>query len=365
MTQFNLPTSVPVPGRGASANPGNRFETLHYELEPDDLGEDSPSPRTEYLIDSSRSFIAYNDSPDVGFSASINPYRGCEHGCIYCYARPTHEYLGFSAGLDFETRILVKPDAPNLLRAELCAPGWQPQVLGISGVTDCYQPIERHLRVTRRCLEVLEEFRNPLVIITKSKLVTRDVDVLARLAEHRLAGVFVSITSLDASLSRTLEPRASLPTQRLDAVKMLAEAGIPTGVLVAPVIPGLTDHLLPSILSESAANGARFASYVMLRLPLGVAPLFERWLEQHFPDSKEKVLGRIRDLRGGQLNDPRFGARMRGEGILADSVKALFQMGCRRAGVTGRMPELATESFRNPPRPATNALSINPAASRK
>jgi DNA repair photolyase len=341
-------SAPPIRGRGASGNLANRFESLRYEVDVDDEGEEQPHPATEYLVDRSRSLIASNDSPDVGFSASINPYRGCEHGCIYCYARPTHEYLSFSAGLDFETKILVKEDAPELLRAELAAHRWKPQTLGISGVTDCYQPIERRLQLTRRCLEVLAEFRNPALIVTKSKLVTRDLDLLKELALHKAVAVCLSVTSLDDSLSRKLEPRAARPEARLEAVRILADAGIPTGVLVAPIIPGLTEHMSPAILAAAAQAGASFASCVMLRLPFAVAPLFEAWLDQHYPDAKEKVLGRIRDMRGGRLNDPRFNVRMRGEGKLAENTYAIFRMGCIKAGIAKRFPHLSTASFRSP-----------------
>jgi DNA repair photolyase len=341
-------SALPIRGRGASANLPNRFERLHYEAEIEDEVEEKPHPATEYLVDSSRSIIAYNDSPDVGFSASINPYRGCEHGCIYCYARPSHEYLGLSAGLDFETKIFVKRKAPELLRAELASNRWKPQVLGISGVTDCYQPIERRLQLTRRCLEVLVEYRNPAVIITKSKLVTRDIDMLGELARHKAAAVCISITSLDDALSRKLEQRAARPEARLEALRTLAAAGIPSGVLVAPIIPGLTEHMSPDILVAAAQAGASFAGCVMLRLPHAVAPLFENWLGQHFPDAKEKVLGRIRAVRGGQLNDSRFGVRMRGEGTLAESIHAIFRIGCRKAGIIGRFPQLSTASFQVP-----------------
>src|SRR5262249_29963864 len=250
---------------------------LHYERD-QEADPEGPAPATQFFRDSSRTIIARNDSPDVGFDASINPYRGCEHGCTYCYARPTHEYLGFSAGLDFETKIMVKEDAPELLRRELAAPRYQPKPLALSGVTDPYQPIERRLQLTRRCLEVLVEFRNPVVIVTKNHLVTRDADLLGELATRRAVAVFVSVTTLDADLARILEPRASSPPGRLDAVKELAELGIPVGVLVAPVIPGLTDHELPSILKAVASAGAISAGYVMLRLPHAVAVLFEQWL---------------------------------------------------------------------------------------
>jgi DNA repair photolyase len=338
----------PLHGRGASDNPPNRFERLHYELDGDETDPEQPAPTTHYLKDTTRTIIAYNDSPDVGFAASINPYRGCEHGCAYCYARPTHEFLGFSAGLDFETKILVKEDAPELLRRELSSPRWQPQTVAVSGVTDCYQPIERRLQLTRRCLEVFAEFRNPVAIVTKSRLVTRDLDVLVELARHEAAAVFLSVTSLDSALARTLEPRATQPVGRLAAIEELAHAGVPVGVMVAPIIPGLNDHELPAILTAAAQAGARFASYVLLRLPLAVAPLFERWLEQHAPEKKEKVLDRVRALRDGKLNDPRFGERMRGRGPLAQAIKDLFKLGCRKAGFTGGGPELSTAAFRRP-----------------
>jgi DNA repair photolyase len=338
----------PVRGRGAADNPANRFDRLHYEPDPDLDPAEQPAPRTQFFRDATHSIIATNDSPDVGFSASINPYRGCENGCIYCYARPTHEYLGFSAGLDFETRIVVKEDAPELLRRELSSAKWVPQVLGLSGVTDPYQPVERRLRLTRGCLEVLAEFRNPVAVITKNHLVARDADLLADLAGHGAAAVFLSITTLDGELARVLEPRATQPAGRLAALDELCRAGVPVGVLVAPVIPGLNDHEIPSVLEAAARAGARFAGYVVLRLPHGVADLFTAWLERNFPDRKEKVLGRIRDLRGGRLNEPRFGHRMRGEGLLARQIKALFALGCRRARIDGRGPELSAAAFRRP-----------------
>ncbi|HEV3080023.1 MAG TPA: PA0069 family radical SAM protein [Gemmataceae bacterium] len=335
-------------GRGVSINPPNRFERLRYEAELEDEVQDQPGPRTQFLKDTSRSIIATNDSPDVGFSASINPYRGCEHGCAYCYARPTHEYLGFSAGLDFESKILVKEDAPALLRRELAAPRWPPQVLGISGVTDPYQPVERRLQLTRRCLEVLAEFRNPVAIITKNHLVTRDLDILAELARHDAVVVFLSVTTLDGELGRTLEPRASQPSGRLAAIEELSRAGVPVGVMVAPIIPGLTDHEMPAILAAAAQAGARFAGYTMLRLPLAVAPIFEQWLSQNVPEKKDKVLARLREIRSGKLNDPRFGSRMRGEGLLAETIKDLFTMARKRAGIGARDLNLSTAEFRRP-----------------
>jgi DNA repair photolyase len=342
---------APLRGRGASHNPPNRFEEIRCE--PDDDISDIPpdersAPQTRFLRDASRSIISYNDSPDVGFDASFNPYRGCEHGCIYCFARPTHEYLGLSAGLDFETRILVKEDAPELLRAELAARKWKPQVLGVSGVTDPYQPIERKLSLTRRCLEVVVDFMNPLSIITKNHLVSRDVDLLARLAAHDAALVCVSVTTLDPHLARVMEPRASSPERRLEAIAALHEAGIPVCVLVAPVIPGLNDHEVPGIVCAAARAGARYAGYVALRLPHGLKELFERWLEQHFPERRGKVLNRLRSMRGGELYRAEFGKRMRGEGAFADEIAQLFAIACRRAGLEAKRPTLSTASFQTP-----------------
>jgi DNA repair photolyase len=338
----------PIRGRGAAENLPNRFERVRYEADPETPDAERPAPTTQFFKDVSRSIIATNDSPDVGFDASINPYRGCEHGCIYCYARPTHEYLGMSAGLDFETKIMVKEHAPDLLRRELSSPKWRPQVLGFSGVTDPYQPIEARLKLTRRCLEVLAEFRNPVAVITKNHLVTRDVDLLGRLAEHEAAVVFVSLTTLDGHLARLMEPRTSQPQGRLTAIRELSRAGIPTGVLTAPIISGLNDHEIPALLEAAADAGAKYAGYVLLRLPFGVAPLFEEWLGQHFPDKKDKVLGRIRDLRGGELNDARFGTRMKGEGVLADTIRDFFRLASRAAGIERRGPDLKTASFRRP-----------------
>jgi DNA repair photolyase len=340
--------AVPIRGRGAADNPPNRFIPLQYVREPDCEAEDGPAPVTQFLRDNTRSIIAHNDSPDVGFEVSINPYRGCEHGCIYCYARPTHEFLGFSAGLDFETKIVVKEDAPELLRRELASPRWQPKVLGVSGVTDPYQPVERHLKLTRRCLKVLLEFRNPVALITKNQLVTRDLDLLGELAGHQAATVFLSVTTLDRDLCRVMEPRTTRPAGRLAAIQALAKGGVPVGVLVAPVIPGLTDHELPSIVAAAVEAGARFAGYVVLRLPYAVSPLFEQWLARHRPASKDKVLNRIRETRGGRLNDARFGSRMRGEGVWAEQIKALFALACRKAGIQGRSPSLSTAAFRRP-----------------
>ena len=339
---------IPIRGRGASHNPPNRFEKLHVEVEPipSDPDDSDPWTNTQYFRDHARSILARNDSPDIPFNVSINCYRGCSHGCIYCYARPNHEFLGFSAGLDFETRIMVKEDAPELLRRELSSPRWRPEVIAMSGVTDPYQPVERKLELTRGCLEILAEARNPVGIVTKNHLVTRDVDLLSELARHGAALVFLSITTLDPKLQRVMEPRTSIPARRLDAIRELADAGIPTGVMVAPVIPGLTDHEMPAILEAAAGAGARSAGYVPLRLPFAVKDLFEQWLEQHFPDRKNKVLNRVRELRGGRLNDAQFHGRMQGEGIWATHLKQVFKTTCRRLGMNERSLTLSTEGFR-------------------
>ncbi|HCU25496.1 MAG TPA: radical SAM protein [Deltaproteobacteria bacterium] len=335
-------------GRGTSDNPQNRFEKLSWEDDPETVDSDAPGPATEFFRDVSRSLIVTNDSPDIPFEASLNPYRGCEHGCIYCYARPYHEYLGFSSGLDFESKIMVKLEAPALLRKELSSPRWKPKVLAMSGVTDCYQPIERKLKITRGCLEVLAEFRNPVGIITKNHLVTRDIDLLRELARHDAVVVNISVTTLDTELARILEPRAASPKHRLEAIEKLAQAGIPVRVMAAPVIPALNDSELPAILAAAARAGAQDAGYTLLRLPHAVKDLFAAWLERHFPDRKQKILHRLEALRGGKLNDPRFGSRMRGEGAFAEQIEQLFLMGCKRAGFRGRERPLSTAAFRRP-----------------
>lgn len=511
---------LPLHGRGTSSNPTNRFVRLAYEPDPDIDPEDRPAPATQFFRDTSRSLITYNDSPDIPFSASINVYRGCEHGCVYClsgdtfilmgdgtprrldevrvgdeiygtqrngwyrryvktrvlanwtvtkpayrirlengtcliagedhrfltergwkyvkgkeqgdgrrphltinnklmgtgafslqpektldykkgyshpkcniegfavktsaklrvtaieslgfdlplfdittgtrdfiangvvshncYARPYHEYLGFSAGLDFETKIMVKENAPELLREELASPKWKPQWLSLSGVTDPYQPIERKLQLTRRCLQVLAEFRNPAGLVTKNHLVSRDIDILQELARYNAVAVFVSLTTLDNELRQKMEPRASHAQARLAAIAELARAGIPVGVMVAPVIPGLTDHEMPALLDAAAQAGAKHAGFVPLRLPHGLRDLFGEWLELHFPEHKDKVLGRIRDLRGGKLNETEFGQRMRGQGIFADMMQQLFENACRKNGINQERLVLSTEHFRRP-----------------
>src|SRR4026209_1056920 len=339
-----------IRGRGASWSPANRFERLHIDVNDFDVVDTDPDeserPRraTQYFRDGTKSIITRNTSPDVGFETSLNPYRGCEHGCIYCYARPTHEYLGFSAGLDFESKIMVKTSAPDLLRAERESPRRQPQTLVLSGVTDPYQPVERKLRVTRGCLEVHAKFRNPVAIITKNRLVTRDIDLLCDLAAHNAVAVNISVTSLDSDLQRVLEPRTSSPQARLETIRRLHSAEIPTGVMVAPIIPGLTDHDVPKIMDACAQAGAQFAGSTIVRLPWAVAPLFEHWLEEHFPERKEKVLGRIRHLRGNRLNNPRWHTRMTGEGIFAEQIASMFAISCRRNRMCAR-PKLSCAEF--------------------
>ncbi len=350
-------------GRGSASNPTGRFERLQYvsdeetleaerlaaEADPDsDPAGGARQIPTLYLRDPSKSAISTNDSPDIGFDASLNPYRGCLHACAYCYARPTHEYLGFSAGLDFETRILVKEQMPQLLRKELAAKRWRPQVIAMSGVTDAYQPIEQKLEISRRCLKVLLEFRNPVSIITKNALVTRDADLLGELASFDAASANLSITTLDPKLARALEPRASQPHQRLLAIEKLARAGVPVGVMVAPVIPGLNDHEIPAILEAARDAGASSAGMIMLRLPYGMKELFGEWLERHRPERKRRVLARVRDVRGGQLNDARFGSRMRGQGLYAQQLQNLFEIQRRRAGLASPPRNLSIEHFRRP-----------------
>ena len=337
-------------GRGAPANPTGRFERLAVIAERVDDDDDRPPRQTEIYRDTSKTILTRNESPDVPMDVSVNPYRGCEHGCIYCYARPYHEYLGLSAGVDFESRIFVKENAAALLRKELGAKSWTPQVIGFSGVTDPYQPIERRLKLTRACLEVLVEFRNPVAMITKSHTVTRDIDLLADLASHRAAQVMLSITTLDDDLARVMEPRASRPARRLEAVRALAAAGIPVGVMVAPIIPGLTDHEVPAILKAAAEAGAMTAGRTVVRLPHGVKELFADWLEAHFPERKDKVLNRLRAVRHGKLNESKFGDRMRGDGPFAESIHQMFDLHRRKLGLTKKIA-ISTEAFRRPAGP--------------
>ena len=348
-------TPPPLRGRGSANNPKNRFESIERVPEPPEDSEEVPSPQTQFFSDSSKSIIAYNESPDVGFDASVNPYRGCEHGCVYCYARPSHEYLGYSAGLDFETKILVKEDAPALLRKELSSPKWQPQLVSLSGNTDCYQPVEKQKQLTRHCLEVFLEFRNPVVIVTKNHLVTRDIDILSKLAKFDCIGVTLSLSTLDHQLASLMEPRASRPARRLAAIRKLADAGVPVGYLQAPMIPGLTDSEAPAIGLAASEAGATFAGYVALRLPFAVKELFEQWLDQHYPAKKDKILHRVREIRGGQLNDPNFKSRMRGEGIYAEQMAKLFELARNKSGIIERWPKFTTEHFR---RPGKDQLSL-------
>ena len=341
---------TPFPrGRGSGSNPRNRFETRTLELYPAE--PDTQGPPTTLLHDRSRSIISRNRSPDLGFEASLNPYRGCEHGCAYCYARPSHEYLGFSAGLDFETKILVKHDAPVLLRDALSSPRWKPTPLAMSGVTDPYQPIERKLGITRACLEVLAETRNPVIIVTKNHLVTRDIDLLSELASHGAAAVLLSVTTLDRTLQRRLEPRTSTPERRLDAIAKLASAQVPVGVMVAPVIPGLNEQEVPAILERAAEAGAGFASNILLRLPHGVKDVFEQWLTTHEPEKRNRVLNRIRSTRGGKLYDASFETRGRGVGPWADQIQRLFRVARARHGLNARPTKLNTKAFRRPTGP--------------
>ncbi len=343
------PPSPPDPHRGAGVNPPNRFLHTHRSADPDAIDLDpaeEPDPQTQFIPDLAQSILSRNDSPDVGFTWSLNPYRGCEHGCAYCYARPTHEYLGYNAGLDFESRILVKHHAAQLLRSELAKPSWQPALIALSGVTDCYQPVERRLQITRACLAVLAEFRNPVTLITKNALVQRDIDHLAELARHNAVAVCISLTTLDPQLRSLLEPRASPPAARLRAIRRLADAGIPVGVFCAPIIPAINDSEIPAVLAAAAEAGASFANYTVLRLPLAVEPIFLDWLQRHFPARRDKVLGQLRSFREGALNRSEFGERMRGTGAAADRLRQLFHLAARRHRLRISWPEPSTAAFR-------------------
>lgn len=334
-------------GRGARFNPPNRFEPFHLEEDPAGLDDDElRQVQTEYFVDHTKSILAKNDSPDVGFTFSINPYRGCEHGCIYCYARPSHEFLGFSAGLDFETKILVKESAPELLSQAFQKASWEPQVIALSGNTDPYQPLERRLELTRRCLEVFLKHRNPVAIITKNYMVTRDADLLEEMARLNLVTVALSITTLKADLVAAMEPRTSRPERRLKAIEELARRGIPVSVNVAPVVPGLTDDEMPAILKAAAERGATHAGYIIMRLPGPVKDLFLDWIERAYPDRVNKIVHRLESLRGERLTDSRFGKRMRGEGEWSELVSRLFRMACRRHGLNGGFRQLSTVHFR-------------------
>lgn len=337
-----------IRGRGASDNPGNRFEEDYLDYDLDEETGQKPSQKTKFIREDAKKILSKNKSPDIPFTYGLNPYRGCEHGCIYCYARPTHEFLGFSAGLDFESRIMVKYDAPKKLRSKFASRSWKPAPIMLSGVTDAFQPIERKLKITRGCLGVFAEARNPVSIITKNYLVTRDIDYLQELAEYKAVHVTLSVTTLDRDLARVMEPRTSQPHRRLQAIEKLSEAGIPVGVNVAPIIPGLTDHESVDILKAAREAGATHAGYTIVRLPYGVKDLFQDWLEEHFPDRKRKVLNRIKNLKGGQLNKGEFGERFKGEGAFYEQIRELFAIQTERLGFNKHRTSLSTEHFRRP-----------------
>ena len=341
-----------IKGRGAVSNASGRFESQRREAFDDgwDIPLEAARPRTLVQQDATRSVLTYNQSPDLPFDRSINPYRGCEHGCIYCFARPTHAYLGLSPGLDFETRLFSKPDAAALLDDALRKPGYECQTVALGVNTDAYQPVERKLGITRAVLEVLQRFRHPVSIVTKSALVERDIDILREMAGERLVSVYVSITTLDAGLARKLEPRAAAPHRRLRTLRALADAGIPVSVLVAPVIPVLTDPELGSILAAASDAGAQSAGYIMLRLPLEVSELFQQWLQTHYPLMAGHVMTRVRDTRGGRDYDSRFGKRMTGTGAFADMIAQRFKLACRKLNLAPRQDSLNRDAFRVPPR---------------
>ncbi len=348
------PIWPPQKGRGALSNRAGRFEPVYLGADPDEIHEwDGPDPdlpplKTQCFKDDTQTLITTNDSPDIPFSASINPYRGCEHGCIYCYARPTHEYLGLSAGLDFESKIFAKMHAAEILRKELNKRSWIPKSLALSGVTDCYQPIDRHLKLTRQCLEVLAACRQPVGLVTKSSLICRDIDYLQELARFKATRVMISVTTLDGELARRLEPRAPQPTRRLQTIRKLADAGIPVGVMIAPVIPGMTDEEIPAILEAAAHAGAASAGYVLLRLPYSLKELVAQWLDIHFPERKDRVLSHLRNFHGGKLYRSDFGQRQRGTGVFADMLRQTFDVQARRAGFQTARLALNATAFRRP-----------------
>jgi DNA repair photolyase len=334
-------------GRGAGLNPGGRFEPSRHESFDDGWQslEDLPPFKTEVQIEKPRTAITRNTSPDIPFDRSINPYRGCEHGCIYCFARPTHAYMGLSAGLDFETKLFAKPDAAKLLQRELAKPGYTPRVIAIGTNTDPYQPIEKEWRIMRQILEVLNQANHPVSVVTKSAMVMRDIDILTELALKNLVRVSLSVTTLDRKLARTMEPRASTPTRRLEAIRALTQAGIPASVLVAPIIPALNDHEMERILDSAKAAGALEAGYVMLRLPLEVSPLFRDWLLQNYPDRYRHVMSLVRDMRGGKDYDAEFGKRMKGAGPYAWQISRRFELATKRLGLTRRSIQLRDDLF--------------------
>jgi DNA repair photolyase len=342
----------PIKGRGSVSNKTSRFERLQRESFDDEWPQADhapPKPATTVSFEEAKSIISRNDSPDIHFEQSINPYRGCEHGCIYCYARPTHAYLNHSPGLDFETKLYAKSNAAEVLPKALSNPSYVPRLIALGTNTDPYQPIERRLRITASILAVLEEFRHPVAITTKSASVTHDIELLARMAGKNLVRVFISVGSLDKNIARTLEPRASAPGARIDALRTLSQAGIPTGVIVAPVIPALTDHDMEKILFSAKDAGATGAAYVLLRLPLEIAGLFREWLAAHYPLKEAHVMNQVRQMRGGKLYDADFNTRMRGTGIFADLLEQRFRNACSKAGLNQVRRPLRTDLFRRPP----------------
>jgi DNA repair photolyase len=343
---------IDLKSRGAGLNTPNRFEPFYIDYNDENLeeyfddSEDTKKIKTQFFTDNSKSILAKNDSPDLGFSYSINPYRGCEHGCIYCYARPTHEFLGFSAGLDFETKIMVKHDAAKLLEEAFSKKSWVPQSIMFSGNTDCYQPVERKLNITRSCLEVFLKFRNPLGMITKNALIQKDIPLIKELAELNLVSVTISITTLKRDLSRKLEPRTSVPMKRMETIYKLSQAGVPVGVNVAPIIPGLNDEEIPAILKEASENGAKHAGRTIVRLPYSVKELFTDWITRNYPEKASKILTRIKDVRNGELSSHEFGTRMRGEGKYAEHIHDLFKKSCHRYGLNKERTIIRTDLFR-------------------
>ncbi|MBC8115187.1 MAG: PA0069 family radical SAM protein [Candidatus Saccharimonas sp.] len=362
----SLNTSDPRPaphGRGSAIEPPNRFLKAHavpdyadFENDPEFLAELRRVP-TEFLDDASQSIVSENDSPDVPFRYSVNPYRGCEHGCAYCYARPYHEYLGLNAGIDFESKIFVKHRAPQLLRDWLARAAWRPEEIVFSGITDCYQPCERKFELTRQCLAVAAECHQPMSLITKNALVVRDLDILSEMATWNGTHVCISLTTLDAKLARTLEPRTSSPDARLRAIRDLSAAGVPVCVMTAPVIPGLNDSEIPALLEAASKAGAKHAGFVMLRLPLAVKPVFLEWLERAEPSKRDRVVGLLQSVRGGELNSSNFGERMRGTGEIADQIKQTFRVFARKHGLDQPLPKLNSKLF-VPPKPTSGQLTL-------
>ena len=346
------PTAPRARARGALTNRAGRYERHARVAAADDWGIpwDLPPLRTEVRVERARSAITRNDSPDVPFDRSVNPYRGCEHGCIYCFARPSHAWLGFSPGLDFETRLVVRPDAPEVLARELARKSYAPAVIAIGTNTDPYQPVEKEYRIMRRLLEVLRDHRHPVSVVTKGTLIERDADILGEMGRAGLARVGLSVTTLDPALSRSMEPRVPLPARRIETIRRLAEAGCPVRVMVAPVVPALTDHELESILAAARAAGAVAASWIMLRLPREVAPLFREWLERHCPDRAARVMGRVRDLHGGRDYDAEWGSRMAGHGAFSDLMRQRFALAVKRLDLATDLPPLRTDLFAVPDR---------------